>query len=195
MRQAILDFPKQFRIGLKAAENIQAIGNFDGVIVCGMGGSALPAGILNMWIEAKRSGMSLDIHSDYGLPRFVKDAHLIICISYSGNTEETISAFEEARRKNLKIAAISSGGKLTELCKLHKIPLALIPSGLQPRMALGFQFAALMKILANCGLINADLKDIHNLENSLNPVNSEDRGKKIAKNLKTKSRLSMPQAD
>ncbi|MBI2626503.1 MAG: bifunctional phosphoglucose/phosphomannose isomerase [Candidatus Nealsonbacteria bacterium] len=186
MRKIILEFPKQFGVGLKAAKNIGTKGSFDKVLVCGMGGSALPADILNMWLEDQKMNLSLHIHRDYGLPYWADKKDLAVCISYSGNTEETLSAFEEARKKNLKILAIASGGKLAQLCRSHNIPIAIIPAGLQPRMALGFQFAALMKILANSGLIQSDLKDISDLENLLKPKTLENQGKKIAKNLKNK---------
>lgn len=187
MRKTILDFPKQFQVGLKVAEDVgcpKDVRRPKAVLVCGMGGSALPADILNMWLEAQKSTLSVHIHSDYGLPYHVDKKHLVICIAYSGNTEETLTAFEEARRKNLKIAAITSDGRLAELCQKYKIPLAKIPAGFQPRMAIGFQFAALMKILANCQLIKNNLKNISNLENLLKPGLSENQGKKLAKKLK-----------
>lgn len=186
MRQTILDFPKQFRIGLESARNVKTTGTFEKIIICGMGGSALPADILNIHLEAKKAGISLHIHSDYGLPYFANKNRLIICISYSGNTEETISAFQEARSKNLKILAVASGGKLAELCKLYKVPIAIIPAGLQPRMALGFQFSALIKILANCGLIEDDRDEVLGLENFLKPKNLENQGEKLSVKLKNK---------
>lgn len=212
MRQKILDFPKQFRVGLNAAAKVkiknsrlrpsfvplsgasagkQGFGgqaNLKSVIVCGMGGSALQGDIANMYLEDKKSDISLHIHSDYGLPYFTDKNHLIICASYSGNTEETISAFEEARKRNLKIAAVASGGKLVELCKLYKIPIAIIPAGYQPRMALGFQFAALVKILENCGFLLKNKTDsgLISLESALKPAELENQGKKLSKNLKNK---------
>ncbi|MBI2450426.1 MAG: bifunctional phosphoglucose/phosphomannose isomerase [Candidatus Nealsonbacteria bacterium] len=179
MRQVILDFPKQFRVGLRAAEDCKIL-NFEfrasNLIICGMGGSALPADILKILLANRQ----ISIHRDYGLPSQVEKNTLIICISYSGNTEETLSAFEEARKKRLKIAAIASGGKLAELCEKYNIPVAIIPKGYQPRMALGFQFAAL------CGLLGVSLKDISALENLLKPHSLEMQGKKIAEKLSNK---------
>lgn len=187
MRKMILDFPRQFTVGLKAAENVKVEGTFDKVIICGMGGSALPADILSMWLEANKIGLPVHAHRDYGLPRFADKYHLIICVSYSGNTEETISAFEEARKKNLKILAITSGGKLSDLCRSYKIPAAIVPSGLQPRMALGFQFAALAKILTNCGILkNETNSDLVLLKKTLKPKIFEIQGKKLAQNLKNR---------
>lgn len=186
MRKIILDFPKQFRNGLKASENLKVSGNFNSVLVCAMGGSALPADILGIWLEAEKIPLSLHIHRDYGLPHHADGKHLVICISYSGNTEETLNAFEEAREKGFRMAAITSGGKLKKLCESYNIPLALVPGGLQPRMALGLQFSALMQILANTGLIKNSLKDIYELENALKPAGLENQGKKLAEKLKNK---------
>lgn len=184
MRKDILAFPKQFRVGLESAKNIKIQGQFDGVLICGMGGSALPGDVLSIWLQAHKIGLPLYIHRNYGLPYQADERHLIICISYSGNTEETLTAFREAESRGFKIAAIASGGKLTQLCKKYRIPIALIPKGYQPRVALGFQFAALIKILVNCGIIRNNLEIISDLEKSLKPKSLEARGKKLAKKLK-----------
>ncbi len=183
MRQIILSFPKQFKIGLSAAKKVKVRGRFDKILICGMGGSALPGDILKIWMESYKIILPVHIHRNYALPYQTKKNHLVIFISYSGNTEETLSAFEEARRKRLPIAAICSGGKLAELCEKYKIPFAKVPSGLAPRLALGYQFAALMKILVNCGLIKDNLRNILALEKKLKPGKLEVKGLKLAKNL------------
>jgi glucose/mannose-6-phosphate isomerase len=151
-----------------------------------MGGSALPGDVLSIWLSAYKIGLPLYIHRNYGLPYQADERHLIICISYSGDTEETLTAFEEARSKGFKIAVITSGGKLARLCKKYKIPMAVIPRGYQPRMALGFQFAALIKILVNCGIIRNNLENIANLEKQLLPKTLEAEGKKLSKKLRGK---------
>ena len=169
MKKIILEFPRQFGIGLKAAEKVKTKGNFNEIIVCGMGGSALPGDLLK--VSAKELGMRLPvyIHRNYGLPYFADKNSLIICISYSGNTEETVSALKEAIKKNIQVLGISSGGELTNLCKRYRISIAIISKGYQPRMALGFQFASLIKILTNCKLVNNNLKAISSLEKDLKP--------------------------
>lgn len=186
MRQIIFDFPKQFRLGLKAAENIKLKNKFGAVLVCGMGGSALPADILSIYFEEKKIKTPLFVHKDYGLPGRVNKNHLVVCLSYSGNTEETISAYQEALRKKLPLAAIASGGKLAQLCGQNKTPLAKVPSGLPPRMAINCQFAALAKILSNGGIIPDESKNILNLEKKINPPALEAPGKKLAQKLKGK---------
>lgn len=112
------------------------------VIVAGMGGSQLGADILNA-LQPK----SLIIHHrSYGLPALesslVKQS-MVVAISYSGNTEETLDAFAVARRKKIPVAVIAAGGKLLALAQETKIPYVQIPAGIQPRAAVGYMFRAL----------------------------------------------------
>lgn len=187
MRQTILNFPKQFGVGLKSAEGIEIKDGLSGVLICGVGGSALPGDILKMWFKNNDIGFPVHIHRDYGLPNYIKENSLVICVSYSGGTEEPLSSLEEAEKRNIKIAAVTSGGKLEEICRAKGIPFAKVPSGLQPRMALGYQFSALAQILANCGIITKDnLKEVTELEQTLQPKRLEARGKKLAKKIKNK---------
>lgn len=186
MRKAILDFPKQFQIGMKAAQGVKAEGRFDALTICGMGGSALPADILTIWLNAQKIALPVYINRNYGLPFQTDKNHLIVCISYSGNTEETLSCFEEARQKKLKIVTVGSGGKLAELAKKYGIASVTVPAGLEPRIALGLQFAVLMQILTNCQIIEGDLKSVSALEKLLQPQNLENEGKTLAKKIKGK---------
>ncbi|MBI2042217.1 MAG: bifunctional phosphoglucose/phosphomannose isomerase [Candidatus Nealsonbacteria bacterium] len=186
MRQIILGSPKYFRPGLKATGKIKIRGKFDGVLICAMGGSALPADIFQIWLEAYKIGLPLYIHRNYGIPEMTDKNHLVVCISYSGNTEETLSAFEEARAKKLKVAAITSGGKLAQLCEQYGLPAIIIPSDYPPRMATGFLLSALMKLLVNCGIIDNGLENIAALEKSLKPRTLEIQGKNLAKKIKGK---------
>jgi len=183
MREIILEFPKQFRVGFKAAKDIKIKKRFDGLIICGMGGSALPGAILKILAKNLKINFPFYFHKNYGIPYWANKKFLIICISYSGNTEETLSSFKEAVGKNLPLVVIASGGKLAEEAKKNKIPLSKIPAGFPPRMALGFQFSALIKILSSCRLIKTDVKKILSLENELKPHQSENNGKKLAQRL------------
>ncbi len=186
MRKMILDSPGQFKVGVNAAEGIKVQGRFDEVVVCGMGGSALPADILNVWLKAYKIGLPFYVHRNYGIPNQADRSHLVICASYSGNTEETLSAFDEAVKKKLKVAAITSGGKLAQKAKKEDAPLILIPSGLPPRMSLGLQLGVLMKLLVNCGIISNGLENLLQLGKTLNPKALEAQGKKLAKRIKGK---------
>lgn len=183
MKKMILDLPKQFSIGLKAAKNIKTeklMGFPENVIICGMGGSGLPADIM-----ATLRPIDVFAHKSYGLPPQAVNKSLIICISYSGNTEETLDSFNEAIKRNLAIISITTGGKLAELSKKHNIPVAIIPPPyIPPRLGLGLQFAALVQVLTNQGLIGKDLsKELQKLSVNLKSVKYEPKAKQLAKKI------------
>jgi glucose/mannose-6-phosphate isomerase len=185
MRKMILDFPRQFKIGANAAKKVFLKSNTfltppENIIICGMGGSALPGDLL-----VTLRPLDVFVHKSYGLPPQAGIDSLVICISYSGNTEETLSAFTEAVSKRLPVMAITTGGKLARLCKKHKVPAAIIPPPyIPPRLALGFQFAALLQILTNHNLLPKNfIEEILKYEKTLNSLEFEEKAKKIAKKI------------
>ena len=120
MEEAIRNFAKQFEWEPKIEneEKLQRTGKY---ILCGMGGSHLQGDVMQNAV----SNLDLSVHEDYGLPGWpdeVLKKTLIIASSYSGNTEETVSAFKEAVEKGYPVAVSSIGGKLIELAKEHGIP-------------------------------------------------------------------------
>ncbi len=179
MKQDILDFPQQFKKGLEIADQIKAEGKFKNIIVSGMGGSAWPADILSAWLD-----LPIRVNRNYQLPASKKD--LAIFSSYSGNTEECLAAYQEALKKGLVMAAITSGGQLKELSRQNKTPLVEIPTGLVPRMATGYIFTALYSVLANSGLIKDKSSEILAMAENLKPADQEKSGQDLAKKLKGK---------
>lgn len=115
----------------------------DRVIVAGMGGSALPADLVNDYLGFQ----TLTIIRDYQLPSGLTEHDLVLCSSFSGNTEETLGAFEEALARKLPVMAVAHGGELLKRAGLHEVPFVNIPSCIQPRCATGYFFAALLGIL------------------------------------------------
>jgi glucose/mannose-6-phosphate isomerase len=185
MRKTILDFPKQFRIGIEAAKNVYLKSlpfskKPENIIVCGMGGSALPGDVL-----ATLESLDVFVYRSYQLPPQAGKESLIICISYSGNTEETLSAFHTAFEKKLPLISITTGGKLFELSKKYGVPCAKLPwAPILPRIALGETFSALVKILQNHNILKENLiKELLELETSLKPEDLENQGKKLAKKI------------
>lgn len=178
MEKSILNFPKQFtfRPKIENAKNLKPAENF---IVAGMGGSALGAEI----IKSALPELNLVTWRDYGLPSIPYTPNpkpLVICSSYSGNTEETISAFEKARKLKLNLAAVTVGGKLLALAKKSRIPYVKIPNtGIQPRVALGFNSIALLKILGK----DSEIKKTFALSKTLNPPLAEKEGRALAEKL------------
>jgi glucose/mannose-6-phosphate isomerase len=102
---------------------------------------------------------------DYGLPARVETDTLVIASSYSGNTEETISAYEEARRQNLPLAALAVGGKLIAMAKRDGVPYVQMPNtGIQPRSALGFSLRALLALMGQEQLLAESARLEHSLD-------------------------------
>jgi len=107
------------------------------LLVLGMGGSAIGADLLQ-GIAGGRLSRPILINRTYTLPAWVDKQTLVLVCSYSGNTEETLSAAELARRQGAGIAAITSGGRLAAWAKHHRFPLLQIPAGWPPRSAVGY---------------------------------------------------------
>ncbi len=177
-------FPQEFNQGLQAAQNIKIQKKIQNVIICGMGGSALPGNILKMLSSLN---FCLFIHRNYGLPlNLPSKNNLVICISYSGNTEETISAYQEAKKKQLPVIVITTGGQLGALSKKDKTLWAKIPEKpkMPPRMAVGYQFSALLKILINQKLVKPHYeKMLKEAAKNLEPQKLEKKGINLAEKI------------
>jgi glucose/mannose-6-phosphate isomerase len=177
MYEAIKNFNKQFEYE-PVVENADKLERKEKFIVAGMGGSHLAAGLLKIW----RPDIDLIIHRDYGLPNDV-DNRLLILSSYSGNTEEVISAFNNGVENNLPMVVISTGGELIELAKEDSTAFVQIPdTDIQPRSALGYSVKALLKVIGEEEM----LEELSKLSETLNPSEYEEKGKELAKKLKGK---------
>jgi glucose/mannose-6-phosphate isomerase len=167
-------------------------------IVCtGMGGSAIGADIARSY-AAGEALTPIFVNRNYTLPAFVGSGSLVIVSSYSGNTEETISAFKDAVSKGARIMVITSGGALRDLAAQSSIPVISIPPGLQPRAALGYSFFTLIMVLSRIGVISDKTKDIDEAISSLEELKkmslepSVREGRNIAKNIARNIYLKIP---
>ena len=122
-------------------------------VIAGMGGSAIGADLLAAYC-ASLSPMPVSVRRDYDLPLFARGAEtLVICSSHSGNTEETLSAFEAARKAECRIVIVSTGGELTKHANENNIPLWSFEHKGQPRSAVGFSFGLLLAMFQRLGFI------------------------------------------
>lgn len=136
--------------------------SFDGtenIVVAGMGGSVLGAEFVRAWL-GDRLQVPLTIVRDYDLPKFVNEKTLAIISSYSGNTEETLSAYEGAKKAGASIVIISAGGKLLDIAKAGKHPHVHIPPGMQPRLSVLAGVRALTNVLESLKLVEGALKEL-----------------------------------
>lgn len=123
------------------------------VVVTGMGGSALAALLAKSWLQ-ELLPIELEVVRTYTLPRYVDEHTLVICSSYSGNTEETLSALDDASTRGAQIAILAAGGKLVENADKQSITSVVLPSGIQPRMAMLYNLRGLIKLLVHFGQID-----------------------------------------
>ncbi len=131
----------------------------DKVVILGMGGSAIGGDLVRSLVTAE-ARLPVIIHRDYGLPAFVDEKTLVIASSYSGNTEETLSAFEQALNLSCPKLAITTGGRLREMAELKNVPVTVFDYKAQPRAALGFSFLPVLGFLQRLGFINDTSADV-----------------------------------
>jgi glucose/mannose-6-phosphate isomerase len=125
------------------------------VVVVGMGGSALAALVAQAWLRDEML-VPFEVVRTYDMPAYVGYNTLVIASSYSGNTEETLSGLEDARSKSAQVAVIAAGGKLQMIADENSIAHVVLPSDLQPRMAVIYNLRALVAILAHFGITSFD---------------------------------------
>ena len=125
---------------------------FKNVLIAGMGGSAVGGLLLNDWL-LYTTKKSIHVSRGYDLPGWVNEDTLVLAVSYSGNTEETLSQYHQAIEKGCRIICFCSGGELEMLGKENGQPVVYFPKGVQPRAAIPFQFFALAAVAKKVGLI------------------------------------------
>ena len=152
--EALEAFPEGCREGIRLGEAAELHG-LEGlkprcIVVAGMGGSAMGGLLLRDWLLD--SSTPVYVSAGYHLPGFVDDETLIMVVSYSGNTEETLSAFEEAVERGCPILTVTSDRALERLSERRDIPLIKLPIGLKPRASLPQQFFSMAAALRRIGV-------------------------------------------
>jgi glucose/mannose-6-phosphate isomerase len=161
MRSAIVGCPQQFNHILATYadwEPTGAAGTIRKVLFLGMGGSAIGGEMVRIWIE-RNSRIPMTVVRSYEIPKWVDDETLVIASSYSGNTEETLSAVRGAAATGAHISVITSGGELAKLANESGWEQVDIPSGLQPRAAIGYSVASVAVVLVAFGILPSSVLD------------------------------------
>ena len=186
MYKAIYDFPDHLRKAKTIGESIilnNKYSKIKNIVVAGMGGSAIGGDIARLILQNELK-IPMYICRNYKLPNWVNNDSLVICSSYSGNTEESLSAFEDAQKKKAQIIAISTGGVLSKKIKELGLDLITIPSGLQPRAALALSFVPMLYLFKSLNLIEINkindlikaidkielMRDVYNKKTNENPA-------------------------
>ena len=175
MREHIRHFYKQVEEAVTIGKKFQpATGskNITNIVLAGMGGSAIGGDLLRTYLSQKLR-IPFIVNRDYTLPSFVDRNSLIIISSYSGNTEETLEAYEQAVERRARVLCITSGGEVAARAKKLKHQTIFIPGGLQPRAALGYSFFPLLYALDQTGFTDLDKNEVEETITVLKTISGE----------------------
>src|SRR5205807_8735294 len=137
MRDIIASLPEQLSTGLKVGEAAPVpIEEAQRIFIVGMGGSAIGGDVFAAWL-ADRAKIPIQVVRDYRLPAYAGPEDLLVAISYSGNTEETLAATAQGIKLGCRVVAITSGGTLRDLARGNRMRVFAVPTGLPPRAAFG----------------------------------------------------------
>ncbi|MBI2145293.1 bifunctional phosphoglucose/phosphomannose isomerase [Candidatus Woesearchaeota archaeon] len=172
---SFIAFVERFPEHVSEARNLGLdvkVSGVDKVVVAGIGGSAISGDLLKSYCSEKAPGLHVHVSRGYDVPAFTDNRTLVLAISYSGNTEETLSAVKSAMRKGARIVAITSGGKLMQQAEQLNRPVVAIPDGFQPRAAMPYLFLPLLNVLFNAGLIADPAQEISAAAGALKAASS-----------------------
>lgn len=194
MASYLWQLPEQFAAMLQRGVSLPSgyQRDYQNIMVSGLGGSAIGGDILRTY-ALSRARIPVIVNRDYEIPAFIGNNSLVLVTSYSGNTEETLSSYKQARKQGADIIAVTSGGKLADMADKDGFAVISIPGGLSPRAATGYLFTPLALILSHLGIISGTEQEIREsidvlqaLRQEINPevdINSN-LARRIARELK-----------
>jgi glucose/mannose-6-phosphate isomerase len=174
MKELIEDFTKHITESLSIINNTELTsfsGKIENVLICGLGGSGI-GGTIIAQVVADNANCPITINKDYKIPAFVNQNTLVLCCSYSGNTEESLEMLEQAEAKNAIVACVTSGGKLMEIAQSKNYNHIIIPGGHPPRAAFGLAFPPLFYLLKHYNIVTEDY--ISQFNNTVATINDEE---------------------
>ena len=175
----IEDLPHHIRDAVKLSAGVKVDGEINSILITGMGGSGIPANIVKILLNDSR--IPVIVNKDYAIPSFVNGETLVFVVSYSGNTEETLSAFKEAQRKRAKIVVICSGGRLKQ--SGADVRQIIIPAGMPPRSAIGFLLFPILVVLHNSRILKLSRDDVVKTVDSLHSRELRSKAEELSKQL------------
>lgn len=164
-----------YRIGKEFSLDTKPYRDIDKVVFTGLGGSAIGADLISSFVRPT-SRVPFFVSRNYFLPGCVDKKTLLVISSYSGDTEETLSALGDGLKKGARILAISTNGKLEGESKKQGFPCVKIPAGFPPRAALGYSFFPLLAVLTGIGLVEDCSKQVKETVSLLKKLSAEQYG-------------------
>lgn len=193
MDELIAGFTQQLKRAVEIGESAKLKKNkvpFRNILLSGLGGSGIGGTIISNILKDDLS-VPVVINKEYNIPEFVNENTLAIISSYSGNTEETLSAMLQCIKKGAHIVCITSGGLVKDYAELHKLDYVLIDGGMPPRACIGLSFVQILYILHYYGQIEGGFKV--NLSKAIERLESEEEDiRKIARSLAGKLHGKIP---
>ena len=125
--------------------SFESAGDLGHLIVCGMGGSAIGSDLAQAALGDRLTKPMTTVRG-YQLPSWVMPSSVVVCASYSGNTEETMACYEAAGALGAMRIAVTTGGKLAECAREDGVPVIPLPAGLQPRAAVGYMMVSALEV-------------------------------------------------
>ena len=149
----VLALPEHLRDALWRAESaiMQGWDTPAGLVVAGMGGSAI-GGALARAALGDHASRPIFVTRAYGLPPWTTPETMVLCASYSGETEETLACYESAGALGAKRTVVTTGGRLAEMARADGVPVIPLPGGFQPRAAVAYMIVASLEVAALCGV-------------------------------------------
>ena len=182
MIELLEEFPQKMKHALRLGEEFSIPTNFlstpdpalsfKNIVIFGMGGSAIGGDLLSDYLADELS-IPIVVIRGYDIPKFVDKDSLVFAVSYSGNTEETLSVLKKCLEAKARIIALTSGGKLAVLSQENNFPIIRVPAGIQPRAAISYLFFPLLKALERLGLIKERNSETEETLNILQELSKE----------------------
>lgn len=186
MDQLIASFTRQMAEAIEIGRGMKLTPrhkDIKNVVVAGMGGSGIGGNLVSELV-AEKMRLPFAVCKDYFLPEWVDEHTLVLASSYSGNTEETLHALEQAIRRGCKIVCISTGGSMISIARKAGLDYVIIPGGKPPRTCLAYSFIQQLFILAHYNLIDEGF--VVGIEQAIEHLDKEE--KRIVKQAKSLAR-------
>ncbi len=197
MLKLLFTFPEQFRHAVEIGNSFDFHLSDDpikNIVFSGMGGSAIGGNLIISYFGDELEIPAI-VNRNYYLPQFVDSSSLVVVTSFSGNTEESLSSYEDAKSKGAQILCITSGGTLKQKARQDKTPVITIPDGVPPRTALGYLSIPAIFSLMKAHLVGdktADFEETILLLQKKAKVYSPDSTSNPALNLAQKLQAKIP---
>jgi glucose/mannose-6-phosphate isomerase len=149
--EAYLSWPKQALLSINEWGRYRVEGGFDEILITGMGGSGIVGDYVQV-LSASKGSIPVYVNKSHLIPSFVSEKTLVIIVSYSGNTLESIRALERALKTRWKVVTVSSGGALRDISARHGLLHVQVPPGLLPRASLPAMLYAILGLLDSSGV-------------------------------------------